>query len=220
MIPGPPGPGDLSRRQPAGATADLRGAHPRRRRQRSRRQPAESEMGAGPFAGNRAALVAEIRCRRRQPPGHRLQFDDRHQGVERAPSHQRPALVYHRAQQSSSRTTSISRAKRGKPPTTTGCRTLISATPSAASSTWFCWTSRQLPCRGQWRHDPGAPAGVQPAPARERDPNSGESGRLDYAATLTDPAGIQPAWQACDGGFYYATDDGKVHMLRGAGSQK
>jgi hypothetical protein len=52
--------------------------------------------------------------------------------------------------------------------------------------------------------------------ARENDPNS-ESGRLDYPVTLTDPAGIQPAsWQACDGGFYYATDDGKVHMLRGA----
>ena len=52
--------------------------------------------------------------------------------------------------------------------------------------------------------------------ARESDPNSGESGRLDYTATLTDPAGITPAWQACDGGFYYATADGKVHMLLGA----
>ncbi len=54
-------------------------------------------------------------------------------------------------------------------------------------------------------------------PAHENDPNSAESGRLDYDDTLTDPAGIQPdSWQACDGGFYYATDDGKVHMLRGA----
>jgi PQQ-like domain len=51
---------------------------------------------------------------------------------------------------------------------------------------------------------------------KEADASPGESGRLDYSFTVNDPAGIAPQWQACDGGFYYATSDGKVRMLVGA----
>jgi hypothetical protein len=51
---------------------------------------------------------------------------------------------------------------------------------------------------------------------KEADSNPGESGRLDYSVTVSDPAGIAPQWQACDGGFYYATSDGKVRMMVGA----
>lgn len=44
----------------------------------------------------------------------------------------------------------------------------------------------------------------------------GESGRLDHIVDLGDPSGIQAQWQAADSGFYFATGDGKVHMLLGA----
>ena len=47
-------------------------------------------------------------------------------------------------------------------------------------------------------------------------PNGGESGVLDHTVTVTEPAGIAPQWQACDGGFFYATSDGKVKALMGA----
>jgi hypothetical protein len=46
--------------------------------------------------------------------------------------------------------------------------------------------------------------------------NKGESGRLDHSFTVSDPNGIVPQWQACDGGFFYATGDGKVKALIGA----
>jgi outer membrane protein assembly factor BamB len=52
-----------------------------------------------------------------------------------------------------------------------------------------------------------------PAPSA---PNKGESGVLDHIVSVTDPAGVAPQWQACDGGFYYATNDGKVRVLLGA----
>ena len=42
-----------------------------------------------------------------------------------------------------------------------------------------------------------------------------ETGRVDYVVAVNDPAGVLPQWQAVDGGFYYATADGKVHMLVG-----
>jgi hypothetical protein len=38
---------------------------------------------------------------------------------------------------------------------------------------------------------------------------------VDYVVAVNDPAGVLPQWQAVDGGFYYATADGKVHMLVG-----
>ena len=44
----------------------------------------------------------------------------------------------------------------------------------------------------------------------------GESGKLDYIYPASDPAGVAPQWQACDGGFYYATADGQVRVLQGA----
>lgn len=43
-----------------------------------------------------------------------------------------------------------------------------------------------------------------------------ESGTLSYSVPITDKSGIKTDIQACDGGFYYATGDGKVHVLRGA----
>jgi hypothetical protein len=52
--------------------------------------------------------------------------------------------------------------------------------------------------------------------ARYKSKGSGESGKLDFSVPVTDPAGIAPQWQACDGGFFYATSDGKVKALLGA----
>ncbi|HWE92613.1 MAG TPA: PQQ-binding-like beta-propeller repeat protein [Tepidisphaeraceae bacterium] len=46
--------------------------------------------------------------------------------------------------------------------------------------------------------------------------NPVESGRLDFVKKVTDPAGINPTWQATDGGFYYLTADNKLHMLQGS----
>ncbi|MDB5303459.1 MAG: bamB 4 [Phycisphaerales bacterium] len=46
--------------------------------------------------------------------------------------------------------------------------------------------------------------------------NPVESGRLDFVQKVTDPAGINPTWQATDGGFYYLSADGKLHMLKGS----
>jgi outer membrane protein assembly factor BamB/tetratricopeptide (TPR) repeat protein len=51
-------------------------------------------------------------------------------------------------------------------------------------------------------------------------PNKSESGRLDHSFTVSDPAGVAPQWQACDGGFFYATGDGKVKMLLGSEQPK
>ena len=48
----------------------------------------------------------------------------------------------------------------------------------------------------------------------------GESGKLDYSVTISDPAGVAPQWQAADGGFYYATADGKVRMLVGSDQER
>lgn len=46
--------------------------------------------------------------------------------------------------------------------------------------------------------------------------NPAESGLLDYVERITDPAGVLPAWQPVEGGFYYLTGDSKLHMLRGS----
>jgi hypothetical protein len=37
---------------------------------------------------------------------------------------------------------------------------------------------------------------------------------------VSDPAGVVPQWQACDGGFFYTTGDGKVKMLLGSEQPK
>ena len=76
----------------------------------------------------------------------------------------------------------------------------------------------------------------QPAPAPEKpapryrlhvyglypvsDKNPAESGRLDFVKEVTDPAGINGAWQAVDGGFCYVTGDGKLRMIRGSADAK
>ena len=51
------------------------------------------------------------------------------------------------------------------------------------------------------------------SPASDTDP--AESGVLKAATSITDPAGVLPAWQPVEGGFYYLTGDSKLHMLRG-----
>lgn len=48
----------------------------------------------------------------------------------------------------------------------------------------------------------------------------GESGKLDYSVTVSDPGGLAPQWQAADGGFFYATGDGKVRMLVGTDQER
>lgn len=48
----------------------------------------------------------------------------------------------------------------------------------------------------------------------------GESGKLDYSVVVSDPAGVAPQWQAADGGFYYATSDGKVRVLVGSDQER
>ena len=63
------------------------------------------------------------------------------------------------------------------------------------------------------------PARLRPLPEGSRR-HPGESGRLDYSVTVTDPAGIAPQWQACDGGFYYATSDGKVQDAGGGEAEE
>jgi hypothetical protein len=78
------------------------------------------------------------------------------------------------------------------------------------------------------QHGPAAPA-EKPAqsfrlnvyglyPVSEKNP--AESGRLDYVKEITDPSGINGAWQAVDGGFCYLTGDGKLKMISGSSEAK
>lgn len=56
--------------------------------------------------------------------------------------------------------------------------------------------------------------------AATSDTDPSESGVLKTAMNITDPAGVLPAWQPVEGGFYYLTGDSKLHILRGIGSAK
>jgi len=92
-----------------------------------------------------------------------------------------------------------------------------------------------LPGGGVVPGQPGAPQPGAPAPAEKlaqgfrlnvyglypvSEKNSAESGRLDYVKEVTDPSGINGAWQAVDGGFCYLTGDGKLKMVAGSADAK